>query len=1179
MVEYRISRTIYECLKMGYFKGKTCFFVLVGVKSMENEIKIKKSITFGEIALALANDYDSIFVIDSDDNSYVEYLAEGDNKELVRRASGKDFYKDVVRDCREQVYPEDQENFLNAFKKENIEEVLKNGKSFALNYRLMINNQPLYYFLKTIRGTDDKVIIGVQNVDDQVRDKIRAEMQIKTYMHISGALASRYEAIYYINVENSAYTQYSASDEYAKLGTTRQGEDFFGDAADDIRKYIHKDDMKRVLSELKRENLLKHLKESGTVTLTYRQQLGDRTQYVTSVIVQPRNHPNHIVMGVMNVDAQIKREQDMLAENRVFNEMAMALGSRYEVIYRVNIKTDEYSEYSASAKYTRLEVGVTGKDFFADTHKNMKKDIYPEDFPMMEQAMNKDILLANLKEEGKVYLNYRLMLEGRPQYVTLIVLKPKNDSEHIIVAVENIDAAKRREIEFEKAIGSAIDLANKDALTSVKNKHAYANSEQKLDLAIEAKEDVEFAIVVCDINGLKKVNDQQGHSVGDEYIKSACRIICNIFDHSPVFRIGGDEFVIILRGSDYENRMELIAELGMKVAENKRAGLVTLAYGISDFDAKNDLRVQDVFERADELMYRNKRRFKGEIPDEEVSSGGSEQYIKFYELYEQLVSAMTEIGGADIPRIEQLLIEISTMFRLSKGITRVYKNPQEEQDGSGETLCCFDTGKEGEAILSRRVATSVLSSATITVYMSPDEKPLTDSERWKVELVMRTVLSFVSRNRLKNIVEELAYLDDNGYPNLRSLIKYINENTETGAFVNKAAFRYNLRHFSLVNQEFGRDTGDIIMKKHFDTLKERIGKEGFLARLGGDNFVGICTMDKVKEIADYLLEAPIAISEGRVINIPTSAGIFCIPDDYIVRNPSDIMGKIITAYRVAQTGGKDHIVYFDKSLYERKEKSMRVQQLFSDALKDGEFKPLYQPKVNIISGEIVGAEALCRWFRGSEVIVPDEFIPMLEETSDICRLDLYMLEHVCRDIRRWIDEGKDAVRVSVNFSRKNILNAALPDTIAEIVDHYNVPHKYIEIELTETTTDVEFSDLKRIARGLHDKGFYTSVDDFGIGFSSLNLIRDIPWNTVKIDRSFLPIEEDDESSVRAIMFRSVVRMTKKLGLECIAEGVETERQLQILCENDCEVAQGYYFDRPLVVEEFEKRLLMKKYTV
>ena len=100
MVEYRISRTIYECLKMGYFKGKTCFFVLVGVKSMENEIKIKKSITFGEIALALANDYDSIFVIDSDDNSYVEYLAEGDNKELVRRASGKDFYKDVVRDCR-----------------------------------------------------------------------------------------------------------------------------------------------------------------------------------------------------------------------------------------------------------------------------------------------------------------------------------------------------------------------------------------------------------------------------------------------------------------------------------------------------------------------------------------------------------------------------------------------------------------------------------------------------------------------------------------------------------------------------------------------------------------------------------------------------------------------------------------------------------------------------------------------------------------------------------------------------------------------------------------------------------------------------------------------------------------------------------------------------------------------
>jgi EAL domain-containing protein (putative c-di-GMP-specific phosphodiesterase class I) len=204
---------------------------------------------------------------------------------------------------------------------------------------------------------------------------------------------------------------------------------------------------------------------------------------------------------------------------------------------------------------------------------------------------------------------------------------------------------------------------------------------------------------------------------------------------------------------------------------------------------------------------------------------------------------------------------------------------------------------------------------------------------------------------------------------------------------------------------------------------------------------------------------------------------------------------------------------------------------------------------------------------------------VLEETSDICKLDFFMLEQVCRHIRKWLDEGREVVRISVNLSRKHMMDSNLLTSIMEIIERYDIPHEYIEIELTETNTDVEFKDLQRIVGGLQKEKIYTSVDDFGIGYSSLNLIRVIPWNVIKVDRSFLPCGEENEDSVCNIMFKHVVSMAKEMGLECIVEGVETPAQLEVLRDNNCELAQGYLFDKPMPVEEFEKRLDMKRYAI
>ncbi len=575
-----------------------------------NQTLQNSNITFERLALALAGDYESIYVVDNEDDSYVEYSPAGEDHALTVISKGDDFYADTVKNCRILVFRDDQDMFLNTFRKDNVMQAFVSRKSFSINYRLVIDGVPRFYFLKTIRGMgdDDKyIIIGVRNIDEQVRSASKFDLEKETYHHIANALASRYEVIYYVNAVTNEYTQYSASREYARLGTTKHGRDFFEDAAADIKKYIHKDDVDRLLDEMSKEKLIKNLSTTGFMSLVYRQLLGDVTKYVNMIVISPRNDPDIIIMGVIDIDEQMRKEQSITQKSETFIEIIKALAQHYEVIYHVNTDTDEYTEYSSSLKYAKLKVGDHGTDFFGDTQRNIKNDIYYEDQPMMMTAMRKDVFLASLRETGANTLNYRLMLDGRPQYVSLFAVRPKEDSSHIIIAVTNIDAAMRRELGYKAALGSAMDMASKDALTGIKNKYAYVQAEEKIDHEITDGSIKDFAVAVADVDGLKIVNDTNGHNAGDEYIKDACHMICVVFKHSPVFRVGGDEFAVILSGEDYDNRDELMSQLKRSVEENASRGEVTVSVGISAFERENDMRLQDVFERADKEMYRQKK--------------------------------------------------------------------------------------------------------------------------------------------------------------------------------------------------------------------------------------------------------------------------------------------------------------------------------------------------------------------------------------------------------------------------------------------------------------------------------------------------------------------------------------------------------------------------------------------
>ena len=359
--------------------------------------------------------------------------------------------------------------------------------------------------------------------------------------------------------------------------------------------------------------------------------------------------------------------------------------------------------------------------------------------------------------------------------------------------------------------------------------------------------------------------------------------------------------------------------------------------------------------------------------------------------------------------------------------------------------------------------------------------------------------------------------------------------------------------------------------------------------------MGIFAVGKLGEVLEALAGIPVVydVNTGSRVTISASAGVFVIPEGFEYYEPGQIMDIILTASQTARSGEYGNVVYYNMNLKESRERIMQLERLFPEALRGEEFQVYYQPKIDIETGELAGAEALCRWLRNGEVVPPVEFIPYLEQSLDLRRklVDLRLpfpgrkavillpRRAVCADIRRWLDEGRPVVRISVNLSRRHMHDPDLYQHIVEIVDRHNVPHKYVEIELTETTTDVEFTDLKRVVQDLQRVGIYTSVDDFGIGYSSLNLIKEIPWNVLKVDKSFLPVLNEDDGSVRSIMFKYVIAMAKALGLECVAEGVESKCQVDLLRQYHCDIAQGFYFDKPMPIRAFEERLAMHTYEV
>ena len=517
------------------------------------------------------------------------------------------------------------------------------------------------------------------------------------------------------------------------------------------------------------------------------------------------------------------------------------------------------------------------------------------------------------------------------------------------------------------------------------------------------------------------------------------------------------------------------------------------------------------------------------------------------------------------------ILRLSNVARLK--IT-YYENEKFEGTDNRVTYYVYDkAGFDDEKLFDRRIT----AANGLVVYEFDHvmgAEPWSERIRDRLSLLTSMLYVFNSRQMLKQLADRFGYFDDAGYHNLRFFITQLSRLSRIRGLSGLVAAHFNLRNFQAINNQVGRKNGDTIMRGFVDGLEECADCEIPVSRIGGDNFIMAFETDKIDKVIKYLSGTVVSFGDGygESVQVSASAGLYIIDDDFVLVEPSDLLDKVMPTSMIAKNSGRDSIMFYSDELVERKKHNATIQHLLPEAMEKEEFQVYYQPKIDIITNKLAGAEALCRWLHDGRLVPPMEFIPILEKNTDICKLDFYMIDHVCRDIRKWLDEGRKVVRVSVNLSRKHMLDVDLVKHLMEIIDRHNVPHELIEVELTETTTDVEFTDLKRVVGGLQQRGISASVDDFGTGYSSLNLIKEVPWNVIKIDKSIVPVDSDDERSPRSVMFKYVVAMAKEMGLECIAEGVETEAQVGVLKRNGCDLAQGFFFDRPLPKPEFEKRL-------
>lgn len=386
----------------------------------------------------------------------------------------------------------------------------------------------------------------------------------------------------------------------------------------------------------------------------------------------------------------------------------------------------------------------------------------------------------------------------------------------------------------------------------------------------------------------------------------------------------------------------------------------------------------------------------------------------------------------------------------------------------------------------------------------------------------------------------------------------------------------NIQNFKYINDTFGHAQGDALLKAIAEIMYQNLKEKELAARAYADHFVVLlhCNEDKLVERLHSLwndMESSINAFQSHSIFFKT--GIYCITE-----GDTDIEKVIDGAIYALNTLGilsENSCVYYNESMRMQIKKEKEIEHDMNRALENYEFEAYYQPKFDIMTQKIIGAEALVRWCHpGKGMIPPGEFIPFFEKNNFVLKLDLYIFEEVCKRQRQLLDEGIEPMVVSVNFSRRHLKINNWMDMLLEITKRYQVPTNLLELELTETIAEENFDLITLAANNLRRCGFRLSIDDFGSGYSSIQLIYQIPISVLKLDKSCF--HENGSSRIESSIIQSLIKIAHENDIHVIWEGVETPEQAETVKRYGCRFVQGFLYARPMPFADYRAKLIADK---
>ena len=761
----------------------------------------------------------------------------------------------------------------------------------------------------------------------------------------------------------------------------------------------------------------------------------------------------------------------------------------------------------------------------------------------------------------------------------------------LIVMLVNHTSMQKWEKKAEQERDEAQTIALTDPLTGVKSKHAFLLKQKQIDASIEGGDADAFAVVVCDVNGLKVINDTLGHKAGDEYIIKASRMICDIFQHSPVFRTGGDEFVVILTGRDYLIRKELVLALHDRSVEHISTKEVVVSGGLSDYRPGEDANFHDVFERADALMYEEKNLLKGmgAISREDAETDSKPMFPKDEDAeILHLKRRILIVEDEEINRaiLGHILNEDYEILYASNGLEALEQIKTHKDELAIVLLDLQMPQMSGMEVLKVMKEEDELKDIPVIV-MTADQSAEVECLRYgaidfipkpypTAEVIQARVIRCIELSEKRSIIHTTERDSLTSLFNTDYFLRYVRLYDQNYAEKEMDAIVLDINSFHVINERYGKQYGDSVLVRIGERVRN-ISREvgGVGTRRGADTFMIYCPHRN--DYADILAK----VSGGLTEDDPAAAnrvrlrmGVYARVDKAIEIDRRFDYARI--AANSVKTGHITAIGIYDDEMREAELFRERLLEDFRPSLERGDFTVFFQPKFDIRPDKplLSSAEALVRW-RHPELgmISPGVFIPLLEDNGLILELDKFVWRETAARIRDWKDRLGYSVPVSVNVSRIDMLMPDLKGIFKVILEQHRLDADDLILEITESAYTGDSDQVISTAKDLRGMGmgFRIEMDDFGTGYSSLGMLTNLPIDALKLDMSFVRSAFGENRDVR--MIELIIDIADYLHVPVVAEGVETEEQYLTLKAMGCDLVQGYYFSKPVPAESFDRFLI------